>query len=79
MEMRWQAIEYLGRQVIDHEPVVVGEELHPHLGDFPAGDVVVETVQECHILTDHLRHRKEKVRGANHHFDRLVRVTEHRN
>ena len=43
-------------QVIHDESVVVGEELHPHLGDFPARDVVVDAVKEGHVLPYHVGH-----------------------
>ena len=64
-------------QVIDHEPVVVREELDPHLGHFPAGHVVVDAVEERHVLPDHVGHRREQVRRPDHHLDGLVRVAEH--
>ena len=56
---------------------MVGEELDPHLGDFPAGDVEVDAVEEGHVLTDHVGHGHEQVRRPHHHLDRLVRVAEH--
>src|SRR5687768_12125927 len=64
-------------QVVHHEAIVVGEKLDSHLGYFPAGDVEVQSVEKGHVLTNHVRHWHEQVRGTDHHFDRLVGVAEH--
>ena len=51
--MLTQFTERLGK-VVNHESVMVGEVLDPHLRDFPAGDVEMEAVEKGHILSDHL-------------------------
>ena len=47
--------EGLGK-VVDDEAVVVGEELGPHLRDFPARKVEVESVDERHVVANDVRH-----------------------
>ena len=69
--------ERLG-EVVDDEPVVVGEELVPHLRDLPAREIEVQTVDERHVVADDVRHRREQVAGLHHHVDGLVGVAEHR-
>ena len=71
-----QLAERLG-QVVDHEAVVVREELVPHLRDLPAREVEVHAVDEGHVVADDVRHRREEVAGLDHDVDRLVRVAEH--
>ena len=64
-------------QVVDHEAVVVGEEVVPHLRDFPSRQIEMQAVDEGHVVADHRRHRLEQVPCLNHDVDRLVRVAEH--
>ncbi len=49
------------RYIVHHKAVMLGEELHPHLGNLPTGEVKMDAVEERHVLTDHLRHGKEEV------------------
>ena len=72
-----QLAERLG-EVVDDEPVVVGEELVPHLRDLPAREVEVQPIDEGHVVADDVGHRREEVAGLHHHVDRLVGVAEHR-
>ena len=64
-------------QVVDHEAVVVREELIAHLGDFPARQVAVQPVDEGHVIADHIGHRREQMPCLHHHVDRLLGVAEH--
>ncbi len=64
-------------EVVDDEAVVVGEELVPHLRDFPAREIEVQPVDEGHVVADDVGHRREQVAGLHHHVDRLVGVAEH--
>src|SRR5881628_3105065 len=61
-------------QVVDHETVVIREEFHSHLGNLPAREIEVDSVEKSKILTDNLRQWHEQVRRPNHHVDRLVSV-----
>ena len=72
-----QVAQGLG-QVVDDEPVVVGEVFVPHLRNFPARKVEVDTVDECHVVANDVRHRREEVAGLDHDVDRLLGVAEHR-
>ena len=66
------------REVVDDEPVVVGEVLVAHLRHFPPRQVEVQPVDERHVVADHVRQRGEQVPRLDHHVDRLVGVAEHR-
>ena len=66
-------------KVVDHESVVTGEQVRPHLGDFPTRQVEVQAVDEGHVVANDVRHRRKQVSRLNHHVDRLIGVAEHRN
>ena len=38
----------------------------------------MQPVDESHVVADDVGHRREQVTCLDHHFDRLVRVPEHR-
>ena len=62
-------------QIIHDQAVLVGEELGPHLGDFPAGDVGVEAVEEGRV--DHrLGERGQQVARLHQRIHRLVDVAD---
>ena len=65
-------------QVVDHEPVVVREQVVPHRGDLPPGEIEMQPVDEGHVVADDVRHRGEEVPRLDHHVDRLVGVAEQR-
>ena len=46
-------------KVVDHESVVIGKEVHPHFGDFPARQIVVQSIDEGHIFANDIGHRSE--------------------
>ena len=65
-------------EVVDDEPVVVREQVVPHLRDLPAWEIEVQAVDERHVVADDVGHRREEVAGLNHDVDRLIGVAEHR-
>jgi hypothetical protein len=65
-------------QVIDHEAVVVRKQVIPHLRDFPTRQVEMQAVDECHVISDHLRHRREQVARLHHDVDRLLGISKQR-
>src|SRR5579864_6806393 len=54
-------------EIVHHKAVTRREHGHLHLGYFPSRDVKVNAVQERHVLANHVRHRCEEMRRADHH------------
>ena len=64
-------------QVVDHESVVVREELIAHVGHFPTRQIAVQPVDEGAVVADDVGHGGKQMPRLHHHIDRLLGVAEH--
>ncbi len=64
-------------KVVHHEAVMTGEQVDPHLWNLPPREVVVDAINEGHVVANHIGHRRKEMPRLNHHVDRLVGIAEH--
>jgi hypothetical protein len=60
------------RKIINNEPVMISKQLVAHLGNLPAREIEVQTVDERHVIADNVGHRREKMACLNHDIDGLI-------
>lgn len=66
-------------EIVNNKPVVVREQLVPHLRNLPTGEIEVQTVDERHVVANYVGHRGKEMAGLNHNVDGLIGVAEERN
>ena len=74
-ESAFAHLAHVLRQIVYDQPILVGEKLRPHLGDFPARYIGMETVEEGRI--DHgLGEWRQQMAGFHQRFHGMIDIAD---